>query len=355
MSEELRATTAELKKRQMGGGDWYKTDATATEKPVVNSHKYDAGPIHAAPLPGSRDSDLDVSTLTSGRHAMKNEYSEYVKLAKQGGHQDLLTGENAEPEAIAKVKFSETDSEYVKMAKTGGHAGLLEMNGQTDNAPVKQFIKDYDSEYIRMAKTGGHADLLKSDGVPAVDPGRKNLIKDTDSEYVRLAKTGGHQGLLNSDAQPVDDSCGTKYKIKDSDSAYVKLAKTGGYANLLGCGSSKAELVTPRRNVVTEDDTAYVKLAKRGGDANLLKMEAAKPSTAQAVKYKSNSSDWFLHDSKRATEIQTTGKGRGTSRNESNNNSNVILPSKSQDQASKQGKRFFQPTNDRDPPFALHY
>ena len=38
---------------------------------------------------------------------------------------DLLTGENAEPEAIAKVKFSETDSEYVKMAKTGGHAGEL--------------------------------------------------------------------------------------------------------------------------------------------------------------------------------------------------------------------------------------
>ena len=71
--------------------DWYKTDATATEKPVVNSHKYDAGPIHAAPLPGSRDSDLDVSTLTSGRHAMKNEYSEYVKLAKQGGHQGMLS------------------------------------------------------------------------------------------------------------------------------------------------------------------------------------------------------------------------------------------------------------------------
>ena len=39
------------------------------------------------PLPGQRDSDLDSSTLPSARHAVKDEYSDYVKLAKSGGHQ----------------------------------------------------------------------------------------------------------------------------------------------------------------------------------------------------------------------------------------------------------------------------
>ncbi len=39
------------------------------------------------PLPGSRDTDLDTAALPSARHAMKDEYSDYVKLAKQGGHQ----------------------------------------------------------------------------------------------------------------------------------------------------------------------------------------------------------------------------------------------------------------------------
>ena len=47
--------------------------------------------LHSArtqtPLPGQRDGDIDASALPSARHAVKDEYSDYVKLAKQGGHQ----------------------------------------------------------------------------------------------------------------------------------------------------------------------------------------------------------------------------------------------------------------------------
>eukprot|EP00794_Sanderia_malayensis_P017397 gene17397-19140_t len=312
------------------------------------------------PLPGLRDSDVDSTAMPSARHAMKDEYSSYVRLAKQGGHQDLLKIEgvtNGDHNGEKKNKINENDSDYVKIAKTGGHAGLLKMDGGAkDKATVqKPVIKEHDSEYVKMAKTGGHADLIKTEGVVVADAPKKQYIKDTDSEYVKLAKTGGHQGLLQSDVPPVDTSV-SKFKVKDSDSEYIKLAKTGGHANLLANESSqpRPQTANSRRNMISENDTAYVKLAKKGGDSNLLKMDEAKPPSKK-VSYKNNSSDWFQHDEKRAPDAITTGKGRGV-RKEANNNmpGNSILPG-SQEQVGKTGKRLFQPAGTRDAPFALHY
>ena len=57
---------------------------------IKETKKFDLD-MHSArtqtPLPGQRDSDLDMNSLPSARHAVKDEYSDYVKLAKSGGHQ----------------------------------------------------------------------------------------------------------------------------------------------------------------------------------------------------------------------------------------------------------------------------
>ena len=61
------------------------------QKPEAKETKKFDIDMHSArtktPLPGQRDADLDTSTLPSARHAVKDEYSDYVKLAKSGGHQ----------------------------------------------------------------------------------------------------------------------------------------------------------------------------------------------------------------------------------------------------------------------------
>lgn len=65
------------------------------QKPEAKEQKKFDLSSHSArtktPLPGQRDSDLDTSTLPSARHAVKDEYSDYVKLAKSGGHQGKLS------------------------------------------------------------------------------------------------------------------------------------------------------------------------------------------------------------------------------------------------------------------------
>ena len=67
--------------------DWFKMD----QKPETKEAKKFDLESHSArtktPLPGQRDSDLNTSSLPSARHAVKDEYSDYVKLAKSGGHQ----------------------------------------------------------------------------------------------------------------------------------------------------------------------------------------------------------------------------------------------------------------------------
>ena len=67
--------------------DWYRMD----QKPEVKEVKKFDIDAHSArtktPLPGLRDSDLNQEALPSARHAVKEEYSDYVKLAKSGGHQ----------------------------------------------------------------------------------------------------------------------------------------------------------------------------------------------------------------------------------------------------------------------------
>ncbi|XP_065051551.1 uncharacterized protein LOC135681159 isoform X3 [Rhopilema esculentum] len=323
MNEEARATSAELKKRQNSGGDWYRMD----QKPEVKEVKKFDIDAHSArtktPLPGLRDSDLNQEALPSARHAVKEEYSDYVKLAKSGGHQGLLKIDGAAKEQNGDVR-------------------------------PRSRINDTDSAYVKMAKIGGHANLLKTNGAPVVESPRKNQIKETDSEYIKLAKKGGHSGLLKSDGKEAENAV-RKNKIKDSDSEYVRLAKAGGHSNLLASESTtpKAESSLPRRRTSNEGSD-YVKLAKKGGDADLLKMVEKKPATPNQ-KYKSASSDWFQHNDKRTPEPITTGKGKGARKDTNNNSNSVILPS-AEPQTQKSGKRLYQVQTDRAPaPFALHY
>lgn len=327
MYDETRAQSSELKKRQISGGDWYKMD----QQPEMKEAKKFDLEMHSArtttPLPGQRDSDLDSSTLPSARHAVKDEYSDYVKLAKSGGHQGLL-------------KIDGNGSE------------------QNEEARPRSRVNDTDSDYVRMAKTGGHANLLKTDGVQVVDSPKKNQIKETDSDYIKLAKKGGHSGLLTTEVAQVNNSM-KKTKIKESDSDYIKLAKSGGHTGLLASESSepKPESALPRRRTPSSNDSEYVKLAKRGGDSNLLKMvnDAPPPKpSATSPRSKANSSDWFQHNEKRMPEPITTGKGRGVRKDTNNNSKSAILPA-GEAEIHKSGKRLFQVQSDRAPPFALHF
>eukprot|EP00112_Aurelia_sp_Birch-Aquarium-sp1_P004421 Seg150.6 transcript_id=Seg150.6/GoldUCD/mRNA.D3Y31 product="hypothetical protein" protein_id=Seg150.6/GoldUCD/D3Y31 len=332
VSDEARATSAELKKRQITGGDWYKMDQKPED--VKEGKKFDLD-LHSArtqtPLPGQRDADLDATALPSARHMVKDEYSDYVKLAKQGGHQGLL-----------KIDGSASD--------------------QNGDRPRSR-ISDTDSEYVKMAKIGGHANLLKTEGVPAAESPRKNQIKETDSAYIKLAKKGGHTALLSSEVTQAENGM-RKNKIKETDSEYIKLAKAGGHSNLLASESTtpKEGSSLPKRKV--SGNGKADKIDRNGETSQQVKPTRKAPevvndnkpvSTASPRKFKSKSNDWFQHDEKRVLEPITTGKGKGIRKDANNNNGSVILPT-TDSQVPKTGKRLFQVQTDRNPPpFALHY
>lgn len=100
----------------------------------------------------------------TSRQSSREDYSDYSRLALQGGHKGLINGIENDCEIMdtsRKHKKCENVSEYNKLALQGGHKGLLRMDSDEQPSPVRKSKGDGElSEYSRLAKQGGHKDLL---------------------------------------------------------------------------------------------------------------------------------------------------------------------------------------------------
>ncbi|XP_031551136.1 uncharacterized protein LOC116288480 isoform X1 [Actinia tenebrosa] len=247
------------------------------------------------------------------RSRIRSDDTDFVKLAKEGGHKDLLSPRPAEPSPSPKKaevkkadwyyqdkvnnndlpqkpksKVKETDTEFLKAAKQGGHKDLLAIKEHKPTAEAVKYDKKGGDWYTHDAVNG-------VDGQPPATP--RSRAKQGDSEFLKLAKEGGHKDLLEiKEHEPTKEPA--KYNKKGGDWYYQDGVD-------IKDSLQKRDRATPdsarvRRNYnklqVKNTDTEYTKTAKRGGHSDLLKTPRNTPSKTP-VSYKR--SDWFyLEDNK---------------------------------------------------------
>eukprot|EP00795_Rhopilema_esculentum_P013713 gene13713-4633_t len=309
------------------------------QKPEVKEVKKFDIDAHSArtktPLPGLRDSDLNQEALPSARHAVKEEYSDYVKLAKSGGHQEPIFMYNAElwnitttlEKKIAgfqhrilrwmlgvkwqeKKKNTEIDkiagmTSWVDKIKEKRRRWTGHMLRLDDETPVKKALREARrpgrahrgrKKYIWITQTmtkdfkdmkldgWNEAERAVQDRVPRktvelVVPHLGYLKRRVEFLIIVMSANSGsfaHLGLLKIDgaAKEQNGDVRPRSRINDTDSAYVKMAKIGGHANLLKM-DGVAEEVPTQKKLIKEHDSTYVKIAKSGGHSDLLKTNGA--------------------------------------------------------------------------------
>ncbi|XP_031551137.1 uncharacterized protein LOC116288480 isoform X2 [Actinia tenebrosa] len=169
------------------------------------------------------------------RSRIRSDDTDFVKLAKEGGHKDLLSPRPAEPSPSPKKaevkkadwyyqdkvnnndlpqkpksKVKETDTEFLKAAKQGGHKDLLAIKEHKPTAEAVKYDKKGGDWYTHDAVNG-------VDGQPPATP--RSRAKQGDSEFLKLAKEGGHKDLLEiKEHEPTKEPA--KYNKKGGDWYY---------------------------------------------------------------------------------------------------------------------------------------
>ncbi|XP_032241137.1 uncharacterized protein C7orf57 isoform X1 [Nematostella vectensis] len=266
---------------------------------ILSQDPSDSPPVPDTPRSRIRDNDTD-----------------FVKIAKGGGHKDLL--------AITDHKPTATPKQY---KKNGGDWYTTENNNNDLPQTPRSKVKQSDTAFLKTAKEGGHKDLLAiEEHKPTPRP-------------VKVKKNGGdwyqHESL-NSSPRPVQTP---RSRAKQTDTGYIKTAKDGGHKDLLAIkehkpstaavevakqtgkwfnddtvdnkDTYKRENSTPasarvhrnyNRLQIKNGDTDFIKTAKRGGHSDLLKMPES-PRNSTPVRYQ-RKCDWFYLEENKNTQPQ---------------------------------------------------
>ncbi|XP_020893147.1 uncharacterized protein C7orf57 isoform X2 [Exaiptasia diaphana] len=245
------------------------------------------------------------------RSKIRSEDTDFVKLAKTGGHKDLLapTPENKPPSPRKSSKSKKDNADWYYQDRVN--------NNEPPQTPRSK-VKDSDTEFLKTAKEGGHKDLL--------------MIKEhkpTDSP-VQYNKKGGdwytHDGTNGVDSVPSTP----RSKVKASDTEFLKTAKEGGHKALLEIKEHEPTK-TPKKYNKKGGDWYYqdgVNIKESLQKRDLLHTPRNTPSKTP-VSYKR--SDWFyLEDNKSKPHERPRTAPRRTP-----TMSSTVLPSDSTDSGSR--------------------
>eukprot|EP00111_Clytia_hemisphaerica_P007152 TCONS_00020770-protein len=343
------------------------------DRPVSRGREYDSEYVKLSMKGGHsnliQSGGDEASESTERRQKTSDNLSEFNKISIQGGHKDLLRPDvesTDEPDSGRRQKSCDTEnlSHYNKLAKTGGHKDLLRMDVKPEPVDKKKGCTEA-SEYSKMALQGGHKDLLKLEGIQTNgvhdEKPKKKVNSDEMSEFTKMSIDGGHKDILRTD-RPTEPETVRKLKACDAEnlSKYNKLAKTGGHKNLLKM-DAKHDIDT-RRTKGCHNPSDYSKMALQGGHRDLLVIEENKPASRR-MDYQRQGGDWFEHnnnnDIKNNNKNETTRPASASGRrpaptNGHQNQSNGILPA-GIEQASKGGKKRFEPSQRSQAPFATYF
>ncbi|KXJ27987.1 uncharacterized protein LOC110232312 isoform X1 [Exaiptasia diaphana] len=281
------------------------------------------------------------------RSKIRSEDTDFVKLAKTGGHKDLLapTPENKPPSPRKSSKSKKDNADWYYQDRVN--------NNEPPQTPRSK-VKDSDTEFLKTAKEGGHKDLLMikehkptdspvqynkkggdwythdgTNGVDSVPSTPRSKVKASDTEFLKTAKEGGHKALLEiKEHEPTKTP--KKYNKKGGDWYYqdgVNIKESLQKRDHATPASARVQR-NYRKLQIRKDDTAYVKTAKMGGHSDLLHTPRNTPSKTP-VSYKR--SDWFyLEDNKSKPHERPRTAPRRTP-----TMSSTVLPSDSTDSGSR--------------------
>ncbi|XP_032241139.1 uncharacterized protein LOC116619915 isoform X2 [Nematostella vectensis] len=230
---------------------------------ILSQDPSDSPPVPDTPRSRIRDNDTD-----------------FVKIAKGGGHKDLL--------AITDHKPTATPKQY---KKNGGDWYTTENNNNDLPQTPRSKVKQSDTAFLKTAKEGGHKDLLAiEEHKPTPRP-------------VKVKKNGGdwyqHESL-NSSPRPVQTP---RSRAKQTDTGYIKTAKDGGHKDLLAIKEHKpstaAVEVAKQTGKWFNDDTVDNKDTYK---RDLLKMPES-PRNSTPVRYQ-RKCDWFYLEENKNTQPQ---------------------------------------------------